>query len=312
MYYQLIRRAAQQIAPKSENYFRYTLYKWFLLAKSGYDATLGLGNNQLFFYVLNEENIYEIPFYTKKEKRYMCLNSHDYGKIDFVTDTIREVYLPVSVAVNAFSYKITRLPDFMDSDYIEKDIQFRFHGKINRFSVKLNPTMQVLLANYPLVDFELYFNIPLSSGTYTSLIEPLKSYIKGMSQNEGIDYLMRFTRYAFLYESDQDNFGKEKHMCPEQTLFFQYSDCDDRAALFFYLVKEMYNLPMIALLYPTHILLAVKLDHPLGKTVLYRNANYSICDPTPQEEDLEVGEVADKFKELPYQIVYEYTRPEKK
>jgi hypothetical protein len=29
---------------------------------------------------------------------------------------------------------------------------------------------------------------------------------------------MRFTRYAFLYENDQDNFGKEKRLSPEQTL----------------------------------------------------------------------------------------------
>ena len=40
LYYQLIRRTAQQISPKSENYHRYTLYKWWLLSRSGYDATL--------------------------------------------------------------------------------------------------------------------------------------------------------------------------------------------------------------------------------------------------------------------------------
>ena len=29
VYYQLIRKTAQQISPKNENYLRYTLYKWF-------------------------------------------------------------------------------------------------------------------------------------------------------------------------------------------------------------------------------------------------------------------------------------------
>jgi hypothetical protein len=37
LYYQLIRKTAQQISPKAENYNRYTLYKWFLLTKFGYD-----------------------------------------------------------------------------------------------------------------------------------------------------------------------------------------------------------------------------------------------------------------------------------
>src|SRR5262245_47617944 len=35
LYYQLIRRAAQQLSPKAENYYSYTIYKWFLLTKSG-------------------------------------------------------------------------------------------------------------------------------------------------------------------------------------------------------------------------------------------------------------------------------------
>ena len=34
LFYQLIRKTAQQISPKAENYFRYTLYKWFLLNMS--------------------------------------------------------------------------------------------------------------------------------------------------------------------------------------------------------------------------------------------------------------------------------------
>ncbi|RZK14439.1 MAG: hypothetical protein EOO86_18585, partial [Pedobacter sp.] len=40
IYYQLIRKTAEQISPKAENYFRYTLYKWFLLNKCGYDARI--------------------------------------------------------------------------------------------------------------------------------------------------------------------------------------------------------------------------------------------------------------------------------
>jgi len=62
LFYQLIRKAAQQISPKAENYQRYTLYKWFFLSKSGYDATLSISNDRLLFYVQSDENIYNIPF----------------------------------------------------------------------------------------------------------------------------------------------------------------------------------------------------------------------------------------------------------
>ena len=118
-----------------------------------------------------------------------------------------------------------------------------------------------------------------------------------MKQKKGIDYLMRFTRYAFLYENDEENFGKEKRLSPEETLFSKYSDCDDRAALFFYLVKEIYNVPMIALLYPTHITMAVQFDTPVGgDPIVYKGKTYSICEPTPQKEDLGIGKMSADLK----------------
>ena len=306
LYYQLIRKAAQQIAPKAENYPRYTLYKWFFLAKSGYDATLGISEHQILFYTYCKENIYDIPVYEKNNRQYVCLNYHDYGKIDFTKDTIKEVDITIPEAQNAFSYQIKNMPDFKASDYTAKDLQFNFRNKLYHFEVYLNPQVQTIFANYPVVDFESYFNIPLTKETYSSLIPRLRENVKKLSCKEGVDYLMQFTRYAFLYENDQDNFGKEKRLSPEQTLLYQYSDCDDRVALFYYLVKEIYNLPMIAILYPTHITMAVKFNKPVGKSVIYNGSKYSICEPTAQVDDLKIGEVASKYKNTSYQVVYEY------
>lgn len=307
IYYQLIRKTAQQISPKTENYHRYTLYKWFLLSKTGYDARLSIGNNRLILNIKNDEDINDIPFFNIDGNKYMCLNYHDYGKVDFEKDKIFPINIKINEAVKSFSYKVTRMPDFKPESYREKEVAFQYRQKLYYFQVKLNPEVENIFANYPGVDFESYFNIPLSHETYRSLIPLLKKNVSGMSQKKGIDYLMRFTRYAFLYQNDEDNFGKEKHLSPEQTLFSKYSDCDDRAALFFYLVKEIYNLPMIALLYPTHISMAVQFDKPFGKSIIYNGEKYSICEPTPQEQDLRIGQIAENLQKVDYQVVYQYS-----
>jgi hypothetical protein len=117
---------------------------------------------------------------------------------------------------------------------------------------------------------------------------------------------MRFTRNAFLYETDSQAYGKEKRFSPEQTLLNTYSDCDDRAASFFYLVKEIYHLPMIALLYPTHITIAVKFDKPVGNTITYNGHQYSVCEPTPQPEDLRIGQLLPELKKAHYEVAYAY------
>lgn len=306
LYYQLIRKVAQQISPKSEDYTRYTLYKWFLLSKSGYDARLAIAGEKIIFYVYNDEDIADIPFFLIGAKKYMCLNIHDYPQADLHETLPLPVNIQVPGAARPFSYKITRLPDFKPEGYKVKRLEFRYKQKTYHFAVKLNPDIEQLFANYPGVDFESYFNIPLSKETYGSLIPMLRHHSRGMSQKRGVDYLMRFTRYAFLYEDDEENFGKEKRLSAEETLFARYSDCDDRAALFFYLVKEIYNLPMIALLYPTHITMAVRFDKAVGKPIIYKGEEYSVCEPTPQEKNLQIGQLSQKLKNARYKVVYHY------
>jgi hypothetical protein len=307
LYYQLIRRTAQYISPKAENYYRYTLYKWFFLAKSGYDASLRIDGSHLLFYVQSDETIYDIPYITRDGRQYVCLNYHDYGSIDFEKNKFSEVAVRVQEATKAFSYKITQLPDFTPSDYSEKELRFNVYGNEYHFKVKLNTQIQTIFANYPVVDYASYFNIPLSRETYSSLMPLLKKNIKGLSTKNGVDYLMRFTRYAFLFEPDLENFGKEKRLTPEQTLFYEHSDCEDRAALFFYLVREIYDLPMIVLSYPQHVTIAVKFDKPVGTPIVYNGNRYSICEPTPQKEDLQLGQLASGLKKTPYEIAYVYT-----
>jgi hypothetical protein len=213
----------------------------------------------------------------------------------------------VAEARNTFSYKITHLPEFKPTDYREKDLQFSYNQNDYHFKVKLNPQIQTLFNNYPVVDYALYLNIPLSQETYRSLIPLLKKNVKGLNKKSGVDYLMHFTRYAFMFEPDEKHFGSEKRLSPEQTLLFEQSDCDDRVALFFCLVKEIYNLPMIVITYPHHVTIAVQFDKPVGKPIIYNGNKYTVCEPTPQKNDLQIGQLLPELNKVPYEVSYVYT-----
>lgn len=306
LYYQLIRKTAGLISPKADNYIRYTLYKWFLMTKSGYDVRLSTDNKRLLLYAYSTDNIYEIPSHTQDGKPYVCLNYHDYGYINFDVEKFAVVNIAIQNAEKAFSYKITRLPDFKPSDYVEKDLRFAFYQNELDLKVQLTPKIQALFTNYPVVDYELSINTPLSTQTRNSLIPAIKREVRSMGQKDGIDFLMRFTRYAFVFEKDTDQFGKEKRLTPEQTLLYEASDCEDRVALFYSLVKEIYNLPMIILAYPEHVSIAVKLDKPVGKAIIYKGDRYSVCEPTPQRRDLKLGQGLPSLKHVAYEVAYAY------
>jgi hypothetical protein len=63
---------------------------------------------------------------------------------------------------------------------------------------------------------------------------------------------------------------------------------------------------MITLLYPTHVTIAVKLNNCAGDPVVYNGAKYYICDPTAQANDLNIGQMAPAYNNIPYKIVYAY------
>jgi hypothetical protein len=306
LYYQAIRKVAQYISPKAENYYRYTLFKWWLLVNSGYKSILTYSGRYLLFFVQSDENIYNIPFRTHHGQQYICLNYHDYGSIDFEKNIFSVAGLPINPAALPFSYKVTSMPDFNLQDYTEKNVQFSDGLNQYSFRVKVNSQVSTIFRNYPVVDYDLQFNMPLSKATYESLMPSLKKHLQGMKQREGVEFLMRFTRYAFLFKPDTDVFGTEKRLTPEQTLLNEFSDCEDRAALFFFLVKEIYNLPMLVLAYQDHVTVAIQFKKPYGQTVEYKGTKYSVCEPSPQAIDLRVGQIMPKFRNQVYEIAYAY------
>ncbi len=306
--YQLIRSTAEQISPKASNYHRYTLYKWLLLNELGFQAITRLRNDTLLLYVHSEEMIYDIPHFYQDGKQFVCLNYHDYGNnIQFDTgERFTQTALDFGGS-QAFSYKISTLPDFKTEQYAVKELAFDYGSRDYNFKVLLNKQVKQLFNNYPVVDYASQFNIPLSRTTYNSLIPLLKDAVKGMSQKKGVDYLMHFTRSAFAFDTDTRAFGKEKRLSPEQTLLYDYSDCEDRSAFFFFLVKEIYQLPMIVLSYPTHITVAVQFDEPMGNPILYKGSQYWVCEPTPQKKDLKLGQLLPSLRKQAFEVVYQYS-----
>jgi len=307
VFYHLIRATAEKLSPKANNYERYTLYKWFLLLKTGYASLLSITPDKMLLYIQSDEDVFEIPTRKHKGQQYVCLNYHDYGQIDFATTVFNEVNVGFERAGKSFSYVIKKLPDFSSQRYLTKEIDFDYYQRDYKFKILINPDVQKIFTNYPVLNYAYYFNMPMSRTTYGSLIPLLKKQLFNMDEKKGVDYLMHFTRYAFAYESDSAQFGKEKRLTAEQTLLYDYSDCEDRAAFFFYLVKEIYDLPMIVLSYPKHVTVAVNFGKKLGKNAIeYKGGHYYICEPSSQSVDLKVGEMLPDWKKTPYQIVYEY------
>ncbi|HEX8357567.1 MAG TPA: hypothetical protein VF610_09155 [Segetibacter sp.] len=306
LYYQLVRSTAERMSPKAANYQRYTLCKWFLLVKSGYATTISIRREKLLLYIQSNDEVFNIPYRMVNGGQYICLNYHDYGAIDFEKEKFTPLQISIPAAQKSFTYQIKKIPLLGNENYSVKELQFDYYQTAYYFKVMMNNQIKKVFKNYPVVDYKTYFNIPLSKITYSSLVPALRENIAKMSKKDGVDYLMRFTRYAFSYETDTKIYGSENRLSPELTLLSDNSDCEDRAALFFYLVRELYNIPMIVLAYPEHITIAVEFDKLSGEPIEYNGKKYWVCEPTPQRKDLRMGQSIKSLRKASYQIVYAY------
>jgi hypothetical protein len=303
--YQLVRKAANMIIPKSTDYLGYTTTKWYLMNQLGFNTSLALSKNGILLYVQSNDQIYNMPGKLIDGAQYICINYHDYN---YTTENIidQTIISEMSNESKPFSFGISKLPASNPEHYIEKELAFEYGNKEEKIKIHLDSTIRNYFINYPVTEYHNQFNIPLSTETKHSLIRELKKRTEGMNKKRGVEYIMYFTRNAFSYEKDSDYFGREKRLSPEETLLYNKSDCEDRSALFYALVKEIYQLPMIVLEYQDHITVAVKFDKPFGKTIEYNNELFTICEPTPQNVDLKIGQINSKYKKETYQVAFSY------
>ena len=303
--YQLIRRIAEQISSKYVDYTQYTVLKWALLASSGYEPAIFTSNDKILLYVMSTDTIYNLPNKVIEGKQYVCLNYHDYGyQINFMKEKFNARFNNIKKTGSVFHYTIQKLPSFQRESYIEKEIEFNYKHKKQTYHILVNSEMQDYFTNYPVTEYRYQFNIPFSNTTYNSLVPNLKYNLKKLSVEEGVEYLMLFVRNGFQFETDTKLFGREKRLSAEETLSYNSSDCEDRSALFFLLVKEIYDLPMAILSYPEHVNVAVALPKNRGYKINIDNQVFTICEPTPQKINRGIGWMPKEIGKQPREIAY--------
>jgi hypothetical protein len=112
------------------------------------------------------------------------------------------------------------------------------------------------------------------------LSDQLAPLLAGCSERDALRLLLAFTRQAFSYQTDDTAYGFEKPFFAEEVFLHPHSDCEDRVALFYNLVRELLGFPMLVLEMPDHLTLAVAFEGGSGKYIRHRGKTYWVCDPT--------------------------------
>lgn len=300
LYYQLIKESVEQLyAQKTRNY--QTLMTWFFMTKSGYDARLTHRYGDIFLYAYIDEAIFETPVIEIGRRKFVNLSDILVGgKTDDERFFLVE-YVPNPTG-KAFSLKLENLPLFKP-EKTETQVRFSVKDKKYLINYDYDNTLIRLFDRYPLMEEKYYLGVPLSDLAQSSLVKELKKILEGKTEKESIEILLALTRSGFVYKEDNEYFGKSKPMIAEEVFFYKYSDCEDRSALLYTLVKELLDLPMIIVAYPNHLTIGIDLADNLNKPLRYRGNEYTICDPTGPTNSAKAGIYPEGYEHKEYEVI---------
>ncbi len=287
-FYNLVRKSVEKIYVKQTEIYQ-TLVCWFLFTKAGYDTHLNTAVNQfVFLNVATNDKVFYTPFTRYEDKTYVNLTALYFG-----LNTRRALYeIPAYKAKKEgklFSFDIDHLPN-IPAKIVKKTVQFKYDNEPYSIEIEVDTMARALMRNYPIVNDENYFKVAPSDQLKSTLMPQLASFLEGKTEQEKVGFLVSFTRSGFDYKFDEEYYRHNQPMIPEELFIQQYSDHEDRCALFYFLMKELTSLDIIAVrYYDAYITMAVALPDPVGKPIDYDGKSYFICDPTSPNNSKKLG-----------------------
>ncbi len=299
-YYKLIISTVDKLFTKESNNYK-TLFSWFLLHKSGYRVQINYVGNEVMLSVFSLDKVYDMPVKQHKEGWFV--------DITLFNNVTKLISMRPTFKINgdgkAFSFKLKQLPNLKNADIVNKKLSFVHENQLHTIDVQLNKSLLYLMYGYPELSIKEHTQIELSSTAYNSLIPSLKALIKDKPTYEAISILLSFTRQAMQYRPDELAYEIPNiTFSAEETLFYKYSDCEDRSVLFYYLVNQLLEVDVILVDFPQHASTAVLFDKAYGgKPIIHKNKKYSICDPTGPGNHLKPGDYPEGLLGLNYKIL---------
>lgn len=266
---------AQKIHPGSKN--DQSIFTWYMMTKAGYQARIAYDRNYVYLLMPSQQKLFASPYFTFDDTRYYALSfdgiKQKPGKIFTYNGQYPGANKQLDMSLS-HAFNTGRAQQ-------ERFLKFTFKGKTHRINVGYDKETISYLKTYPQMDILLYFNSNFNQTTSNPLLKQLKPLVEGKSEEEAVNLILRFVQTAFKYKTDEQQFGIENYLFPEETLHYPYSDCEDRAVFFAWIVHNLLGLEVVGLDLPGHISAAVHFnDNVKGDSVSLSGKRFVVTDPT--------------------------------
>ena len=266
----------------------------YLLTQSGYQMRIGNAEGHLSLLFGSEERIYCYKYFLLDGHKYYIYDRTLEGKSMRIFDHAFPKEKPVSLALGQPKFKeVTTAPRTLKSKRFP-DVQA---------TVCSNRNLLDFYNDYPLSSrWDCYAAASASPTLKEDLYPVLRKAIEGKNQADAANILINFVQTAYEYATDDQQFGYERPLFPDETAFYPYSDCEDRSIFYAMLVRELMGLDVVLLHYPGHLATAVRFtDDVTGDYLTLDGIKYIVCDPTYIGAN--IGRCMPDFKKVSPEVV---------
>ncbi|MBO6118696.1 MAG: hypothetical protein J6P44_09155 [Bacteroidales bacterium] len=258
-----------------------TLLMAYLYCQSGYKMRIGESDNKLYMLYATQSTVYGVSYYVVDADIYYLYKG---DKVEYIR--ICQAAFPQE---QEMSFQLRQQPVFAMQTSSYRTLQSEYYPEI-KANVRVNKNLINFYNNYPTSfingDFgtrwAMYANTPLSDEAKNTLYPALKKVLQGKSKAESAEMLLNFVQTSLVYEYDDVVWGDDRAFFAEETLFYPYADCEDRAILYSRLVRDLLGIDAVLIYYPGHLATAICLNSPdvKGYYFIMENKRYYIADPT--------------------------------
>ena len=266
---------AQKLHPRSKN--DQAIFTWYFMTKAGYQSRIAYDSNYVYLLMPSTQRLFAAPYFTFDNVRYYALS------FDGVKQKPGRIYTYNGNYPGANKRLDMSLSKTINTRRQQKDriLTFNFQGKTYKIDAGYDTQTVNFLKTYPQMDISMYFRAQVNPSTANPILTQLKPMVEGKSEEDAVNLLLRFVQTSFKYKTDEQQFGVENYMFPEETLYYPYSDCEDRAVFFAWLVNNLLGLQVVGLDLPGHIATAVQFNEKVdGDAISFNGKRYVVADPT--------------------------------
>ena len=251
----------------------------FIYSQSGYKMRLGRDCEKLYLLYGSKHGIYE--------KGYIVIEGINYYPLDDKVERmeISDFSFPQEQSMSLYienAQKFTIRPSAKRKLASEQYHDVTIDSQVNLNLIQFYNTYPSSEVNGNFMTrWKMYADTPMDESVSQMLYPDIKNKIEGLSDVQAVNQILNWVQTAFQYEYDDKVWGHDRAFFAEETLYYPYCDCEDRAILFTRLVRDLLGLKCILVYYPGHLASAVCLKQQVNGDYTSLDGDvYTICDPT--------------------------------